>query len=103
MGMTMQHPRLWLLFGSFSYPNVSSARCSPGYPDSANKARLITTVRVTLNSTLTKSQKRHPLPISSRGLPYNSRSRPRGCLHLEHHLFQDRFQVAHGMCLSFLV
>jgi hypothetical protein len=47
---------------------------------------LITMVRVTLNTTLTKSQNSHPLPISSRGLQY-SRSRPRECLHLEHYLF----------------
>jgi hypothetical protein len=78
----MQH----LGLGSCPYPNVSSARRFPGYPDSANKTRLITTVRVTLNTTLTKSQNRHPLPISSRGLPY-SRSPPRECLYLEHYLF----------------
>ena len=73
-------------FGSCPYPNVSSALSSPGYPESANKTRLITTVRVTLNTTLTKSQNRHPLPMSSKGLPYSS-SRPRACLHLEQHLF----------------
>jgi hypothetical protein len=73
-------------FGSCPYPNGSSARHSPGYPENANKARLITTVRVTLKRTLTKSQNRHPLPISSRALPY-SRSRPRECLHLKHYLF----------------
>jgi hypothetical protein len=43
-------------FGSCPYPNVSSARCFPGYPDSANKTRLVTTVRVTLNTTLIRSQ-----------------------------------------------
>jgi hypothetical protein len=47
---------------------------------------LTTTVRVTFNTTLTKSQKRRPLPISSRGLPYSS-SRPKECLYLEHYLF----------------
>jgi hypothetical protein len=73
-------------FGSCPYPNVLSARWSPGYPDSANKRRLITTVRVTLKITLTKSQNRHPLPISSRDLHYSS-SQPRECLHLEHYLF----------------
>jgi hypothetical protein len=72
-------------FGSCPYPNVSSALSSPGYPESANKARLITTVRVTLKRTLTKSQKRHPPPISSRALHY-SRSRARECLHLKHYL-----------------
>jgi hypothetical protein len=50
-------------FGSCPYPNVSSARCFPGYPESANKTRLTTTVRVTLKRTLTSNQKRHPLPI----------------------------------------
>jgi hypothetical protein len=65
----------------------SALQCYPAaYPDSPNKTRLITTVRVTLKRTLTKSQNKHPLPISSRALPY-SRSRPRECLHLEHYLF----------------
>jgi len=73
-------------FGSCPYPNVLSALSSPSYPERANKRRLITTVRVTLNTTLTKSQNRHPLPISSRALPYSS-SRPRECLHLKHYLF----------------
>jgi hypothetical protein len=73
-------------FGSCPYPNISSALSSPGYPDSANKRRLITTVRVTLKRTLTKSQNRHPLPISSRALPY-SRSRPSEHLRLEQDLF----------------
>jgi hypothetical protein len=73
-------------FGSCSYPNVSSARCFPGYPESANKRTLITTVRVTLKITLTKSQDRHPLPISSRALHCSS-SRPRESIHLEQHLF----------------
>jgi hypothetical protein len=73
-------------FGSCPYPNVLSARRFPSYPERANKRRLITTVRVTLNTTLTKSQNRHPLPISYRGLPYSS-SRPRECLHLKHYLF----------------
>ena len=63
------------------------ARASSGYPavypEGTNKTRLITTVRVTLNTTLTKCQNRHPLPMPSRGLQY-SRSRPRECLHLEH-------------------
>jgi hypothetical protein len=72
--------------GSCSYPNVSSALSSPGYPERANKRRLITTVRVTLNTTLTKSQNRHPLPISSRALHCSS-SRSRDCLHLECYLF----------------
>ena len=83
MGMTLSSI---LGFGSCPYPNVSSARCFPAYPESANKRRLITTVRVTLKRTLTKSQNRHPLPISSRGLHYSS-SQPRECLHLEQHLF----------------
>jgi hypothetical protein len=83
MGMTLSSS---LGFGSCSYPNVLSARCFPGYPESANKRRLITTVRVTLNTTLTKSQNRHPLPISSRALPYSS-SRSRESIHLEQHLF----------------
>jgi hypothetical protein len=39
------------------------------YPDSTNKKRLTTTVRVTLKRTLTANQKRHPLPIAYRGLP----------------------------------
>ena len=75
------------------------ARPSSGYPESANKTRLITTVRVTLNTTLTKSQNRHPLPMSSCGLPY-SRSRPMECLHLKHYLIQNRFQIAHDLCSS---
>jgi len=83
MGMRL---RSTLGFGSCPYPNVSSALCSPGYPESANKRRLTTTVRVTLKRTLTKSQKRHPLPISSRALPYSS-SQTRECLHLKHYLF----------------
>jgi hypothetical protein len=83
MGMRL---RSTLGFGSCPYPNVSSALSSPGYPDSANKTRLITTVRVTLNTTLTKSQNWHPLLISSRDLPYSS-SQPRACLHLKHYLF----------------
>ena len=33
------------------------------YPDATNKTKLTSTVRVTLNTTLTKNQKRHPLPI----------------------------------------
>src|SRR5215208_4974822 len=37
------------------------------YPDPTNKKRLTTTVRVTLKRTLTTNQKRHPLPIASRG------------------------------------
>jgi hypothetical protein len=78
--------RLCSTLGFGSCPNVSSALSSPGYPERANKARLITTVRVTLKRTLTKSQKRHPLPISSRALHY-SRSRARECIHLEQHLF----------------
>ena len=73
-------------FGSCLYPNVSSAHCSPGYPESAKKTGLITRVRVTLNATLTKSQNRHPLPIFSKALPY-SRSQTRECLHLKHYLF----------------
>ncbi len=82
MGMTMQHPRLWLL------PLPQRIICAqlsrlPGQPE---QEEVDTRVRVTLNTTLTKSQKRHPLPISSRGLPYSS-SRPRECLHLEHYLF----------------
>jgi hypothetical protein len=84
-----RHPmgmRLCSTLGFGSCPNISSARWSPGYPDRANKRRLTTTVRVTLKRTLTNSQNRHPLPISSRGLHY-SRSRPRECLHLEHYLF----------------
>jgi hypothetical protein len=60
MGMTLSST---LGFGSCPYPNVSSALSSPGYPEDANKERLITTVRVTLKRTLTKSQNRHPLPI----------------------------------------
>jgi hypothetical protein len=55
----MQHPGL----GSCPYPNVSSAPSSAGYPESANKKRLTTTVRVTLNTTLTTNQNRQPLPI----------------------------------------
>ena len=43
------------------------ARPSSGYPavypDPTNKTKLTSTVRVTLNTTLTKSQNRHPLPI----------------------------------------
>jgi hypothetical protein len=78
---------------------------SSGYPavylESANKMRLITTVRVTLNTTLTKSQNRHPLPMSYSGLSY-SRSLPRGHLRLEHYLFQDRFEVAQNLRLSVL-
>jgi hypothetical protein len=76
-------------------------QCYPAaYPESTNKTRLITTVRVTLKRTLTKSQNRHPLPISSRGLQH-SRSRSRDCLHLEHYLFRDRFEVAHNLRLPF--
>jgi hypothetical protein len=59
MGTTMQHPGL----GSCPYPNVSSAPSSAGYPESANKKRLSTSVRVTLNTTLTSNQNRQPLPI----------------------------------------
>jgi hypothetical protein len=70
------------------------------YPDPTNKKSLTTTVRMTLKRTLTTNQKRHPLPIASRGLPY-SRSRPRGNISLEEDLFQDRFQVAHDLLLSF--
>jgi hypothetical protein len=33
------------------------------YPDTTNTTMLTSTVRVTLNTTLTKSQNRHPLPI----------------------------------------
>jgi hypothetical protein len=33
------------------------------YPDTTNKRRLTTTVRVTLNTTLTSNQNKHPLPI----------------------------------------
>jgi hypothetical protein len=73
-------------FGSCPYPNVSSARCSHGYPDSANNTKLIMMVRVTLNTTLTRSQNRHPLPKYSRGLQY-SKSRPRSHLELEQYLF----------------
>jgi hypothetical protein len=58
MGTTMQHPGL----GSCPYPNVSFVPSSAGYPESANKTRLTTTVRVTLNTTLTPNQKRQPLP-----------------------------------------
>ena len=58
MGATMQHPRLLPL-----PQRVTSARRFPGYPESTNKKRLTTTVRVTLNTTLTSSQNRHPLPI----------------------------------------
>jgi hypothetical protein len=43
------------------------ARPSSGYPavypDPTNKTKLTSTVRVTLNTTLTKSQNRHPFPI----------------------------------------
>ena len=43
------------------------ARPTRGYPavfpDTTNKTRLTSTVRVTLNTTLTNSQNRHPLPI----------------------------------------
>jgi hypothetical protein len=43
------------------------ARPSSGYlavyPDTTKKTKLTSTVRVTLNTTLTKSQNRHPLPI----------------------------------------
>jgi hypothetical protein len=49
-------------FGSCPYPNVSSARCSHGYPDSANNTKLIMMVRVTLKRTLTRSQNRHLVP-----------------------------------------
>jgi hypothetical protein len=87
-------PRPWLLPQRFIRPSSAS------YLESANKKRLTTTVRVTLKRTLTTNQKRHPLPIASRGLPY-SRSRPRGNLPLEEDLFQDRFQVAHDLLLSF--
>ena len=97
MGMTLSST---LGFGSFPYPNVSSARRFPSYPDPTNKTRLTTTVRVTLKRTLINNQKRHPLPIASRGLPY-SRSRPRGNFPLEEDLLQDRFQVAHDLLLSF--
>jgi hypothetical protein len=38
-------------FGSCPNPNLSSALSSPGYPESAKKTRLITMVRVTLNTT----------------------------------------------------
>jgi hypothetical protein len=82
MGMTMQHPRPWLL----PLPQRIMVPSSAGYPEDANKTRLITTVRVTLKRTLTKSQNRHPLPISSRALHCSS-SRPRKYLHLEHYLF----------------
>ena len=47
-----------------------SSGYSAVYPESANNTRLITTVRVTLNTTLTKSQNRHPLLMSCSGLPY---------------------------------
>jgi hypothetical protein len=56
MGMTMQHPRPWLL------PHRIIRPSSAGYPESANKKRLTTTVRVTLNTTLTTNQNRQPLP-----------------------------------------
>ena len=43
------------------------ARPSSGYPavypDPTNNTKLTSTVRVTLNTTLTESQNRHPLPI----------------------------------------
>ena len=70
------------------------------YPDTTNKTKLTSTVRVTLNTTLTKSQNSHPLPMSSKRLPCG-KSRPRSHLHLEHYLFQDRFQVAHSLRSSF--
>jgi hypothetical protein len=38
-------------FGSCLYPNVLSALCSPSYPEIVKKTRLITMVRVTLNTT----------------------------------------------------
>jgi len=49
MGTIMQHPRPWLL----PYPNGSSVPSSAGYPEDVNKTRLITMIRVTLNTTLT--------------------------------------------------
>jgi hypothetical protein len=42
-------------------------------------------VNVTLKRTLTNIQNRHPLPNAKRLLC--------GHLHLEHHVFHDRFQV----------
>jgi len=65
MGTTKQHPRLLPL-------TQRTTRVVPFgiYPDSANKTRLTTTVKVTLKRTLTSNQKRHPLPMSSSGLPY---------------------------------
>jgi len=64
MGTTTQHPRLLPL-------TQRTTRVLPFglYPDSANKTRLTTTVKVTLKRTLTSNQKRHPLPLSSSGLP----------------------------------
>ena len=70
------------------------------HPDPTNKKSLTTTVRMTLKRTLTTNQKRHPLPIASRGLPYST-GHDRGNLPLEEDLFQDRFQVAHDLLLSF--
>jgi hypothetical protein len=58
MGMTMQHPWPWLL----PLPQRIIRPSSASYPESANKRRLTTTVRVTLNTTLTSNQNRHPLP-----------------------------------------
>ena len=45
------------------------------YPDTTNTTTLTSTVRVTLHTTLTKSQKRHPLPMPSRGLQYEGHDR----------------------------
>jgi hypothetical protein len=98
MGTTTQHPRLLPL------PQRTTRVLPFGlYPDNANKTRLTTTVKVTLNRTLTKSQKRHPLPMSSSGLPCG-KSRPGRTLgvhlRLEVDLFQYRFEVAHDFLLS---
>ena len=55
MGTTTQHPRLLPL------PQRTTRVLPFGlYPDNANKTRLTTTVKVTLNRTLTKSQKKAP-------------------------------------------
>jgi hypothetical protein len=54
-------------------------------PPSANRPRLRRMVKPTLKMMLTTIQNRHLLP--------NRKCLSRGQLHLEHHVFHDRFQV----------
>src|SRR5215212_6362063 len=98
MGTTTQHPRLLPL------PQRTTRVLPFGlYPDNANKTRLTTTVKGTLNRTLTKSQKSTLFPCRLAAFRAVSRDPGRTLgvhLRLEEDLFQYRFEVAHDFLLS---